>query len=60
MFSENLLLAELSVLNAIHSSNETRGSIDVSGRELGLPSHDSGFPMREHWIEKLREWPLHT
>ncbi len=43
MFSENLLLVELSVSNAIESSNETRTSIDVSGRELGLPSHDSGF-----------------
>jgi hypothetical protein len=43
MFSENLLLPELYVSNAIDSSNETRRSIDVSGRELGLPSHDSGF-----------------
>ncbi len=43
IFSENFLLAELSVSNAMESSNETRISIDVSGRELGLPSHDSGF-----------------
>ncbi len=43
MFSENLLLAELSVSNAIENTNETRISIDVSGRELGLQSHDSGF-----------------
>ncbi len=43
MFSENLSLAELFASNAIENSNETRISIDVSGRELGRPSHDSGF-----------------